>query len=218
MKRLAAAAAVLVLSVLLGACGSSSSNGAAKTTCSYPTDSSAPAARHVTLPPSTPTNPGTVSFTMTTSVGKLSGSLDGTHAPCTVSSFTSLAKQHYFDNTPCHRLTTTAGLYVLQCGDPTGTGTGGPGYTIPDELSGHETYQAGTIAMANTGQPNSGGSQFFLVYRDSRLPPQYTVFGHLTPASVALLGKVAKKGSDNAYGPGDGHPNEKVTITGVTTG
>jgi peptidyl-prolyl cis-trans isomerase B (cyclophilin B) len=218
MKRLAAAAAVLVLAVLLGACGSSSSNGAATTSCSYPTDSSAPAARHVTPPPSNATNTGNVSFTMTTSVGKISGSLDRAHAPCTVSSFTSLAKQHYFDNTPCHRLTTTPGLYVLQCGDPTGTGTGGPGYTIPDELSGHETYPAGTIAMANTGQPNTGGSQFFLVYRDSQLPPQYTVFGQLTPASVTLLGKVAKKGSDNAYGPGDGHPNEKVTITGVTTG
>jgi peptidyl-prolyl cis-trans isomerase B (cyclophilin B) len=134
-----------------------------------------------------------------------------------VSSFVSLAQQHFFDNTPCHRLT-TSGIYVLQCGDPTGTGTGGPGYTIPDELTGRESYPAGTIAMANTGHPNTGGSQFFLVYRNTPLPPQYTVFGHLSPAGLGVVQKVAARGTDNAFGAGDGHPKEKVTITRVTTG
>jgi peptidyl-prolyl cis-trans isomerase B (cyclophilin B) len=112
---------------------------------------------------------------------------------------------------------TTQGIYVLQCGDPTGTGTGGPGYTIPDELSGSETYGPGTLAMANTGQPHSGGSQFFVVYKKTPLPPNYTVFGTISPTSVATVRKVAAAGVDNAFGAGDGHPKEKVTITGVTT-
>ncbi len=107
--------------------------------------------------------------TIATSVGTLEATLDADKAPCTVNSFVSLAKQGFFDNTPCHRLT-TAGIYVLQCGDPTGTGTGGPGYTIPDEFSTTDTYGPGTLAMANTGQPNSGGSQFFIVYKNTPLP------------------------------------------------
>ncbi len=176
-------------------------------------------ARTVDPPPSSTTLHGSVPLTLDTSVGTLKATLDATAAPCTVSSFVSLAKQGYFDNTPCHRLT-TRGIYVLQCGDPTGTGTGGPGYTVPDELSGSETYGPGVLAMANTGQPNSGGSQFFIVYRDSTasLGKLYTVFGKLDAASVATIQQVAAKGTDNSNGPGDGHPKEKVTITKATTG
>ncbi len=197
------------------ASGGSSSPAAGSTSCSF-TQSGKPA-KQVTPPPATTDLTGTVKATIDTSVGALDATLDATKTPCTVASFVSLAKQGYFDNTPCHRLT-TQGIYVLQCGDPTGTGTGGPGYTIPDELTGTETYPAGTLAMANTGQRHSGGSQFFVVYQDTPLPPDYTVFGTITPKSVATVAKVAAKGVDNANGPGDGHPNEKVTITGVTTG
>ena len=200
------------------AAGSTPTDTASATTCDYPADPQG-AARKVDTPPSTPTVTGTVNATIATSAGILDASLDADKAPCTVNSFVSLAKQGYFDNTPCHRLTTKAtSIYVLQCGDPTGTGTGGPGYSIPDEFSPTDTYGPGTLAMANTGQPNTGGSQFFVVYRQTPLPPKYTVFGHITPAGVKVVQKVAAKGTDNAFGPGDGHPNEKVTITKVTTG
>jgi peptidyl-prolyl cis-trans isomerase B (cyclophilin B) len=234
LTRLLAAAAAAVLLPTLAACGGSSSSvaedpaasagspsdtgSASTTTCDYPTDPQG-AARKVDAPPTTPTVTGTVDATIETSVGTLDATLDADKAPCTVNSFVSLAKQGYFDNTPCHRLTTRAtGIYVLQCGDPTGTGTGGPGYTIPDELARTDTYGPGTLAMANTGQPDSGGSQFFVVYRQTPLPPHYTVFGHISPAGVKAVQKVAAKGTDNAFGQGDGHPTEKVTITKVTTG
>ena len=235
LTRIAAAAATLVLVPSLAACGGSSSSSTAgdaggastptasgsaspgATTCDYPSDPQAPAARKVDLPPATPTVSGQVPATIATSVGTLQATLDADKAPCTVNSFVSLAKQGFYDNTPCHRLT-TRGIFVLQCGDPTGTGTGGPGYTIPDELSGAETYGAGTLAMANTNQPNTGGSQFFIVYKDTGLPPQYTVFGHITSGGVKAVLKVAAQGTDNAFGQGDGHPKTKVTITKVTTG
>jgi peptidyl-prolyl cis-trans isomerase B (cyclophilin B) len=231
--RLLAAAAVAALVPTLAACGGSSSSSVAAdassspsdtasagaTTCDYPTDTTAPAAKKVDPPPSTPSVSGTVKATIDTSVGTIGATLDADQAPCTVNSFVSLANQGYFDDTPCHRLTTAAAqFYVLQCGDPTGTGTGGPGYTIPDELSGTETYTPGTLAMAKTTAPNSGGSQFFVVYKTSGLPPDYTVFGHLSPAGLKVVQKAAAKGSDNAFNPGDGHPLEKVTITKVTTG
>jgi peptidyl-prolyl cis-trans isomerase B (cyclophilin B) len=187
-------------------------------TCSYP-DAPQGKTGNATKPPSSPGVHGQVSVTLKTTIGSLGATLDADKTPCTVSSFVSLAKQGYFDHSPCHRLTTAqSGIFVLQCGDPTGTGTGGPGYTIPDELSGKETYGPGTLAMANTGQPNTGGSQFFVVYRKTPLPPSYTVFGHLDASGLAAVQKAAKQGSDNAYGPGDGHPKVKVTIDSVSVG
>jgi peptidyl-prolyl cis-trans isomerase B (cyclophilin B) len=154
---------------------------------------------------------------MRTSIGTLDAVLDADRTPCTVGSFVSLATQGFFDKTPCHRLTTAAtGIYVLQCGDPSGTGTGGPGYTIPDELSNEETYGPGTLAMANTGQPHSGGSQFFIVYQDTPLPPHYTVFGKITTTGVKAVQRLAAQGTDNAYGQGDGHPKVPVILKQVT--
>jgi peptidyl-prolyl cis-trans isomerase B (cyclophilin B) len=221
LTRLAAVAATLAVVPTLAACGSSSSSaagGAGSTTCAYAKDLH-PAARKVSPPDATTTLTGSVPVTINTSVGTLRATLDATSAPCTVSSFVSLAGQGYFDGTPCHRLT-TRGIYVLQCGDPTGTGTGGPGYTIPDELHGDEAYPPGTLAMAKNQAPDTGGSQFFIVYRDSTasLSKSYTVFGHLDEKSLAVVQRVAKKGSDNSFGPGDGAPNQKVTITKVTSG
>jgi peptidyl-prolyl cis-trans isomerase B (cyclophilin B) len=170
-------------------------------------------------PPASPDVQGQVSVSMTTSIGTLAATLDAAKAPCTVNSFVSLAKQGYFDKSPCHRLTTAAsGIFVLQCGDPTGTGTGGPGYTVPDELSGKETYGPGTLAMANSSQPNTGGSQFFIVYQQTPLPPKYTVFGQLDAAGLKDVQKMAKQGSDDAFGDGDGHPKVPVTIQSVTVG
>ena len=218
-------AAFAVLAVLLlSGCGSSDSEGnsgessgssdsaAAAGTCSYPADSQ-PGAKEVDAPEEKPQAKGSVDATVATSAGDLAVTLDADRAPCTVNSFLSLAAQKYFDDTECHRLT-TEGIFVLQCGDPTGTGSGGPGYSFADELDGSETYPAGTLAMANSG-PDTNGSQFFVVYDDSSLPPDYTVFGQLDEKSTKTVADLAAKGTDS--GAGDGAPKEKVTITEVTT-
>ncbi|MGC4111992.1 MAG: peptidylprolyl isomerase [Nocardioides sp.] len=223
------AVAVAALLPVLVACGggSSSTTGGSPASpdqgssgsgvsCNYP-DAPQGKTGDATKPPSTPDVSGKVAVTMQTNVGAIAATLDADKAPCTVNSFVSLAKQGYFDNSPCHRLTTIQ-IYVLQCGDPTGTGTGGPGYTIPDELSPQDTYGPGTVAMAKTQAPNSGGSQFFLVYRSSPLPPDYTVFGQLDRAGLKILKQVAKQGSDNATAQGDGHPRQAVTIQSVSVG
>ena len=138
--------------------------------------------------------------------------LDRATAPCTVGSFVHLAEAGYFDNTPCHRMTGSSTLSVLQCGDPSGTGSGGPGYTYADETTPDMTYPAGTVAMANAG-PDTNGSQFFLVYEDSTLPPDYTVFGTITSGLDVIQGIAAKgiTGSGNAT-----KPVEPVTISTVT--
>jgi peptidyl-prolyl cis-trans isomerase B (cyclophilin B) len=180
--------------------------------CTY--TASGTAARKVALPPSSPDYKASYQATITTNRGPIVIDLLNSKATCTVNSFVRLAAQKYFDNTNCHRLTTT-GIYVLQCGDPTGTGTGGPGYAFANENLTGATYTAGTVAMANTGQPDSNGSQFFLVYKNSPLPASYTPFGRITQG-LPLLTDIAKAGSDNANGSGDGHPKEKVVIESVS--
>jgi peptidyl-prolyl cis-trans isomerase B (cyclophilin B) len=158
--------------------------------------------------------PATYTATIVTNCGTIVAALDGARAPHTVNSFAFLAGKHFFDNTVCHRLT-TQGIFVLQCGDPTGTGTGGPGYTIPDENLDGATYPAGTLAMANTGQPHTGGSQFFFCYDDTPLPPQYTPFGHVTQG-LDVLKAIAANGEDDSNGPGDGAPKSPVVIDSFT--
>jgi peptidyl-prolyl cis-trans isomerase B (cyclophilin B) len=157
--------------------------------------------------PKLTTDPTDYTATIITNCGTIVATLDGKNAPHTVNSFAFLSAKGYFDGTICHRLT-TAGIYVLQCGDPTGTGTGGPGYTIPDENLKGATYPTGTLAMANTGQPHTGGSQFFLVYEDTQLPPQYTPFGTVTKG-LDVLKAIAAAGSNP---PGDGSPVQPVVI------
>jgi peptidyl-prolyl cis-trans isomerase B (cyclophilin B) len=216
----------IVAALALAGCSGSDSDGATATDpaptsssasgvpCTY-TEGGSPA-KEVDPPSDTATASGQVPVTIATSVGDIKAELDADTTPCTVNSFVSLAEQGYFDSTSCHRLT-TSGIAVLQCGDPTGTGTGGPGYSFPDELSGQETYPAGTLAMANAG-PNTNGSQFFIVYGETPLPASYTVFGTIDDAGVAIVQKVADAGTDDANGPGDGHPNTPVDITKVTVG
>ena len=123
----------------------------------------------------------------------------------------------FFDDTSCHRQVDGEGLQVLQCGDPTGTGAGGPTYTSPTEVSGEETYPRGTVAMANSGQ-GFDGSQFFLVWGDSQLPPAYTVVGTVDEAGLAVLDVVAANGNDGSLdpSPGGGAPTVPVTIESVT--
>ncbi|MER7850825.1 peptidylprolyl isomerase [Kitasatospora sp. NPDC096077] len=150
--------------------------------------------------------------TLRTSQGAITFEALTDKAPCTTFSFRFLAEHDYFDRSHCHRLT-TQGIYVLQCGDPTGTGSGGPGYSFPDENLTGATYPAGTVAMANAG-PNTNGSQFFIVWKDTKLPPAYTPFGRVT-AGLDVLQKIAAAGEDDQNGPGDGYPNVPVNIRHV---
>ncbi|GHH75700.1 peptidyl-prolyl cis-trans isomerase [Streptomyces sulfonofaciens] len=166
----------------------------------------------------------TYTLNLQTTCGDMPITMEASKAPHTVNSFDFLANKGYFDHTKCHRLT-TSGIYVLQCGDPKGTGAGGPGYTLPDEnlkdkrLKGN-VYPAGTVAMANQYNPqtkqgkNTGGSQFFLVYQDSQLPPYYTPFGTLSKDAMKVLTKIAKAGENT--GQGDGAPNATVVINKAT--
>jgi peptidyl-prolyl cis-trans isomerase B (cyclophilin B) len=192
--------------------------------CQYP--AAGPASKPV-KPPRTgqvPTEPGEVSVSMSTDQGNLGLLLDNAKAPCTVNSFASLAQQGYFNDTTCHRLTTSSSLSVLQCGDPTGEGTGGPGYEFANEYPTNQyqpddpalqqavVYPRGTLAMANAG-PDTNGSQFFLVYQDSQLPPGYTVFGRIDDTGLATLDKIAQAGVGG--GGEDGPPATPVKVKSV---
>ena len=166
----------------------------------------------------------TYTVTLTTNRGDIVISMDGKAAPYTVYSFVYLAQKGYFDNTKCHRLVWSSGLFMLQCGDPTGTGQGGPGYTIPDEnlaslgaadSSGTVTYKAGVIAMANTGSAHTGGSQFFLVGENSTLAPTYTPFGTITQG-LDILQTIGKAGAAAADSNGNTPPKDATTIEKVT--
>jgi len=176
------------------------------------------AARPVELPPmSDVPHTGKVVWTITTNEGPLVISLDRALAPCAVNSFVSLAEQKYFDDTSCHRLADQT-IYILQCGDPTGSGSGTPGYAFADEVTPQTTYPAGTIAMANSG-PNSNGSQFFFVFQDSQLSPDYTVFGTFDVEGQALLSRIAVEGHDGRYENGaSGKPYNPAHIVSVTEG
>jgi peptidyl-prolyl cis-trans isomerase B (cyclophilin B) len=164
----------------------------------------------------------TYTVTLQTNRGNIVFTADGKDAPYTVYSFVYLVGKDYFNSTKCHRLVTT-GIYVLQCGDPTGTGSGGPGYAFQDEnlaslgtpnAAGSVTYKVGSVAMANAG-PDTNGSQFFLVYNDSPLQPDYTPFGTITQG-LDIVEQVAAAGSNNANGTGDGAPNDPLEIEKVT--
>jgi peptidyl-prolyl cis-trans isomerase B (cyclophilin B) len=220
---------VIVLLALTAACGEETTTPKADDSqCTY--NEGGDAAKQVDLPPGDPAKDAPTEVMISTDQGDIKVSLDADKAPCTVNSFLSLAKQGYFDGTACHRLTTAKdGLFVLQCGDPSGSGSGGPGYVFDDELVDNDprlqpcspepnpatgkndcTYTTGTLAMANGG-PGTNGSQFFLVYQDSPLQPDYTVFGRMSAAGVKVVQTVAKAGN----GPDGVAPKQPITITSV---
>ncbi len=218
-------AMVVLAGVVLGGIflsGSSAGKTAAEPTVPHPPSEPArhcsytphpPAARNVGLPPATPDYTASYRATIHTNRGSIVIRLLNNKATCTVNSFAYLTSRDYFSNTTCHRLT-TSGIFVVQCGDPTGTGHGGPGYTFDDENLPGATYPAGTVAMANTG-PDTNGSQFFLVYKKSSLQPAYTPFGQIV-SGLDVISAIARAGSDNTAAAGDGHPKEKVVIESVT--
>ena len=212
----AAAVAITVLVVGSGNDKSSAaSGGPGNGNCTW-TSFSQPT-KIVALPPKKVPTTGTVTVDLTTSQGALTFTLNRAAAPCTVASFVSLAQQGYFNDSPCHRVT-TAGIFIVQCGDPSGYGTGNPGYFVPDEATGKETYPAGTLAMARTADANSGGSQFFIVYKDSPTlmqhlgTLQYTVFGTVS-SGLATVQKVGKAGAQSGT---DGRPKLPLQILKAT--
>jgi peptidyl-prolyl cis-trans isomerase B (cyclophilin B) len=177
---------------------------------------------------------GATKVQIQTSQGPIGLNLNQAESPCTVNSFVNLAQQKFYDGAPCHRLS-TEGLKMLQCGDPTGSGQGGPGYEFDNEYPTDQypkgdpnaqnpvEYKRGVIAMANAGaDPQSGngtnGSQFFLMFGDSQLPPQYTIFGTIDNPGLATLDKIAKAGDDHSMdsSAGGGKPNVPVNFKSVT--
>ncbi|QFQ02434.1 Peptidyl-prolyl cis-trans isomerase B [Corynebacterium urogenitale] len=163
---------------------------------------------------------GTVRIELATNKGSIPLELDRGTSPCTVNSFEHLADSKYFNDTICHRQVKSEDMGILQCGDPTGTGTGGPGYSFADEFpsNGVEadqaqnplTYPRGTLAMANSG-PNTNGSQFFLVINDTTLPPSYNVFGTITEDGLKTLDKIQEK-DPNGEKPAEEIKIEKATV------
>jgi peptidyl-prolyl cis-trans isomerase B (cyclophilin B) len=153
-------------------------------------------------------------FTFETNCGNIVVTTVGAKAPITITQLSTLAKRGYFDNSLCHRLT-TQGLYVLQCGDPTATGSGGPNFTYGDENLPTATvnnYPAGTVAMANSG-PGTNGSQFFLVFADTTLGANYTIWGTITEG-LDIVKAIAKAGVKG--GGADGPPKQTIAINRVT--
>ena len=196
--------------------------------CQYTPTPDDPAARPVPLPrdPAPTPSRGTVQVLLHTNLGPIPLRLDRAVAPCTVQSFVHLVRHHFYDRTICHRLTAYPTLSVLQCGDPTGTGEGGPGYRYADELpttlppaptdptGARRVYARGVLAMANAG-PDTNGSQFFLVYADSALRPNYTVFGRVDRVGLRTLDRVAAGGVEPTAedpAPVDGAPARRTEI------
>ncbi len=161
-------------------------------------------------PPSCLDPEATYSATVTTNQGEITIDLDQQAAPITVNSFVFLARNNYFDDTVCHRVIQE---FVVQCGDPTATGTGGPGYTIVDEFPEAGQYRLGSIAMAKQPAPDTGGSQFFIISgpQGAALPPEYSLFGQVTEPGLAVVEKM------NALGSADpsGVPSEEIRILDV---
>jgi cyclophilin family peptidyl-prolyl cis-trans isomerase len=173
--------------------------------------------KDVGIPPNAKATPtkGTSTLKMTTGQGVLTLTLDRSKAPCAASSFAYLASKKFFDNTVCHREVNQPTFGVLQCGDPTGTGMGGPSYTYGEEVTPATKYPRGTIAMAKTSQPNTTASQFFLCFTDTQLSPDYTVVGAVDKAGLAVLDKIAKAGNDGSNGQSDGKPKLPVKVTSI---
>jgi peptidyl-prolyl cis-trans isomerase B (cyclophilin B) len=162
---------------------------------------------------------GIETMTITTNLGVVKVEIDTAKAPCTAASFVYLAGKHFFDNTECHRMTTSS-IYVLQCGDPSASGSGGPAYRMAEEnlpTGKRPAYPEGVVAMAKTQAPASTGSQFFIVYRDTELDPNYTVLGRVTEG-LDIIKKVAEAGVTPADpgNPGDGKPKTPVKILSLT--
>lgn len=172
--------------------------------------------RSGTLPDKKTATGKTFVATVTTNCGKVTMELDGVKAPQTVASFLALARSGYWDDSPCHRLT-TSGIFVLQCGDPTGTGGGTPGYGYGVENAPASfTYPKGSLAMARTSDPKSNGGQFFIVYQETTLndPTGYSIFGKIT-SGMDIVDRVAAAGATPADANQNTAPLQPISILAV---
>lgn len=190
---------------------------AGKANCDYVTDT-APAAKDAGVPPALADATGTYYATLTINKSPVVMELDAAAAPCTVNSFVHLAKAGYYDGTICHRELNndadeklgTLQAHVIQCGDPTGTGSGGPGYTFPDENLDGATYEKGVVAMANGGA-DTNGSQFFMMFDESGFPPNYIPFAKII-SGIDVLTEIAKAGTKGAN---NDEPKTKISVSKV---
>ena len=186
-----------------------------KVNCTYNSDGSPPS-KEVTPPPALANATGIYEATIQINNKPVVMEMDASKAPCAVNSFVHLATAKFFDKTECHRELNSPGTYVLQCGDPTATGTGGPGYTFAEENLEGATYEKGVVAMAKAAPPATSGSQFFMMFDDSDFPPQYTPFGKII-SGIEVLTEIAKAGTKVSEETGaDDVPAKKVTINTVT--
>jgi peptidyl-prolyl cis-trans isomerase B (cyclophilin B) len=189
-----------------------------------PADQRTPQTVDVGTPPTNPPGTGTRTMTITTNFGVIEVSMDLSKTPCTAASMAHLASKKFYDGTKCHRMFEG----VLQCGDPSAKGegyretdgTGGPSYRFGSEnlpTDQRPPYPAGVVAMANSGSPDSNGSQFFIVYKDVQLDPSYTVLGRVTKG-LDVAEKATAAGHDDAYAnsAGGGHPKNDVILESVT--
>jgi len=175
-----------------------------------PVEGTAEQTRQFDGPPPDCLEPGvTYAAVIATNKGDFTIELDAERSPIATNNFVFLARHRYFDDTECHRIIPD---FVIQCGDPTATGTGGPGYTIADEPPPPGAYELGSIAMARTAAPNSAGSQFFVITGPSgvALPPEYALFGQVVDGFDGTVREVAAAGT-----PGAGVPSERIVIESV---
>ena len=211
LRRLATGVAVAALALV--ACGSddsaTSTDDPAAASCP-PADGTDEQTRSFDAPPPMCLDDdATYEAVVTTNKGEFTIALDPEQAPVATNNFVFLARNRYFDDTVCHRIIPE---FVVQCGDPTGTGTGGPGYTIVDEPPAPGQYRVGSIAMAKTPAPDSGGSQFFIITGadGAALPPQYSLFGEVTAGLDDAVASMAAAGT-----PGAGTPSETIAIESI---
>jgi len=182
-------------------------------TCEYPVDTS-PGAVTAKGFPSTVSDPKKSTLSFATPQGVLAIDLDPAAGPCSVEAVRYLVRQKFYDGSSCHRLTTNPGLQVLQCGDPSGSGSGTPGFRYEDKLPARGDYVRGVVAMANAG-PGTNGSQFFIVYGAAQIDPDYPVLGKVS-SGMDLVDKVVTGGV--VGGKQDGKPVKPMTFTSVTEG
>jgi peptidyl-prolyl cis-trans isomerase B (cyclophilin B) len=181
--------------------------------CQFTPTPENPAAKPVTVPPATALAKGTVDVYFVTNFGPFVVRMDRANAPCGVASFVHLTRSDFYDRTQCFRLTNSARLGVLQCGDIYRQEEGGPGYKFPDEVTGKETYPRGTVAMGNQG-PGTNGSEFFVVHSFANIPPNYTILGHVIHG-MAAFDRMVKAGI--ADPDQDGPPVRPIRLLKVFT-
>jgi peptidyl-prolyl cis-trans isomerase B (cyclophilin B) len=204
------AAATLAMTTAPATASTTPSTTAAKPTvrCEFIPTPDKPAAKPVRPPkPKAPAG-GTATALLVTNYGAMVFELDRSNAPCAVHNFTHLVRSAFYNHTQCWRLTNSARLGVLQCGDIIEVEVGGPGYRFADELTGEETYPRGTVAMGNQG-PDTNGSQFFVVHSRAEISPAYTILGRVTHG-MSTLDRIVAAGIED--GAEDGEPARPVRI------